>query len=108
MNKRQPDSEQQILEGKIFAVLSYLSILCIIPLLFKKTNPFVLRHGKQGLVLFLGEVAVFIAHIILGQWALKLGIFVFGVLSFVGLIAALQGRDAPMPVVSRLADSITL
>ena len=108
MNKKQNSNDQQILEGKIFAILSYLSILCIIPLLFKKDNPFVLKHGKQGLILFLGEVAVFIVHIILGQWILRLGMFVFGVLSFIGLIAALQGRDADLPIVSKLANSVTL
>ena len=108
MNKKQNSNDQQILEGKIFAILSYLSILCIIPLLFKKDNPFVLKHGKQGLILFLGEVAVFIVHIILGQWILRLGMFVFGVLSFIGLIAALQGRDADLPIISKLADSVTL
>ena len=108
MNMRQSDKDQQILEGKVLAILSYLSILCIIPLVLKKDNPFVLKHGKQGLILFLGEVAVFILHIILGQWILRLGMFVFGVLSFVGLIAVLQGRDAELPVVSNLANSITL
>ena len=105
---RQSDKDQQILEGKVLAILSYLSILCIIPLVLKKDNPFVLKHGKQGLILFLGEVAVFILHIILGQWILRLGMFVFVVFSFVGLIAVLQGRDAELPVVSNLANSITL
>jgi len=100
--------DQHILEGKIFAIISYLSILCIIPLIFKKDNPFVLKHSKQGLILFLGEVAVFIVHIILGQWILRLGMFVFGVFSFIGLIASLQGRDVQLPIVSKLADSITL
>ncbi|MCK5014452.1 MAG: hypothetical protein KAS66_11590 [Candidatus Omnitrophica bacterium] len=108
MNKRQSDKDQQILDGKVFAILSYLSILCIIPLVLKKDNPFVLKHGKQGLILFLGQVAVFILHIILGLWILRLGMFVLGVLSFLGLIAVLQGRDAELPVVSNLANSITL
>ena len=108
MSKRSPNTDQQILEGKVFAILSYLSIFCIIPLIFKKDNVFVLKHGKQGLILFLGEVAVFIIHIIFGQWILKCGMFICGVLSFIGLIAALQGRDAHLPIVSRLADSITL
>jgi uncharacterized membrane protein len=108
MAKSQSTHDQQILEGKVFAFLSYLSILCIIPLLFKKENPFVLKHGKQGLILFLGEVGVFIIHIILGLWILRLGMFIFGVLSFIGLIASLQGREADLPIVSKLADSITL
>ena len=108
MNKRPSDKDQQILEGKVFAILSYLSILCIIPLVLKKDNPFVLKHSKQGLILFLGEVAVFILHIILGLWILRLGMFIFGVLSFIGLIAVLQGRDAQLPFVSDLANSVTL
>ncbi len=108
MNKRPGSETEQILEGKIFAVLSYLSILCIIPLVFKKENPFVLRHGKQGLVIFLGEVAVFIIHIVLGDWILRLGIFVFGVISFIGIVAVLKGRDIDLPVVSGIAQKITL
>jgi len=106
--KNRSGHDQQILDGKTFALLSYLSILCILPLLFKKDNPFVLKHGKQGLILFLGEVAVFILHIILGQWVLKTGMFLFGVLSFIGLIACLQGRNVELPLVTKLADSITL
>jgi len=108
MSKKRINTDQQILEGKVFAILSYLSIFCIIPLIFKKDNPFVLKHGKQGLILFLGEVAIFIIHIILGQWILQLGMFIFGVFSFVGLIASLRGRDVKLPIVSQLADSVTL
>src|SRR3989338_8394858 len=103
MAKRQPIPDQQILEGKAFAILSYLSILCILPLIFKKDNAFVLKHSKQGLILFLGEVAVFIIHIILGQWILRLGMFLLGVLSFVGLVACPPGRGLELPLVTKLA-----
>ena len=108
MVKKQFGQDQQIIDGKIFAILSYLSILCILPLLFKKDNPFVLKHARQGLILFLGEVAVFIVHIILGQWILRLGMFLLGVLSFIGLVACLQGRNVELPLVTKMADSITL
>ena len=76
MSNRQRGESTEILEGKIFALLGYLCILCIIPLVFKKDNSFTLVHAKQGLILFLGEVAVFIIHILLGAWILKLGIFI--------------------------------
>lgn len=108
MTTKKSGSDPQASEGKVFAVLAYLSILCIIPLVFKRENPFALKHGKQGLILFLGEVAAFILHILLGLWILRLGIFVFGVLSFIGLIAVLQGREIELPIVGKLADSITL
>ncbi len=103
-----PRRSEEILEGKIFALLSYLSILCILPLLFKKENAFVLQHGKQGLVIFLGEVAVFIVHIILGSWIFRLGIFVFGIFSFLGIIAVLRGRYVKLPGIADIADKITL
>ena len=106
--KKSQSKDQHILEGKIFAIISYLSILCIIPLVFKKDNPFVLKHSKQGLILFLGEVAVFIIHIILGLWILKLGMFVLGVLSFIGIVAVLNGQYLKLPIVSNVADKISL
>ena len=100
--------EQQVHDGKIFSILAYLSILCIIPLLLKKDNAFVLSHSKQGLVIFLGEVAVFIAHIVLGQWILRLGLFVFGVFSFWGIVRVLKGQQVDIPIISDIADKITL
>lgn len=100
--------EDDVLEGKVIAILSYLSILCIIPLFFKKNNLFVLTHSKQGLVLFVAEVAVFILHIILGEWFLKLGMFILLSLSFIGLLAVLRGQYIQMPIVSSVAEKITL
>ena len=47
MSKGHRINEKQVIEGKVFAILSYLSILCIIPLLFKKDNDFVLRGDRD-------------------------------------------------------------
>ena len=102
-----PDS-QKVLEGKVLAILSYLSVLCIIPLVLKKDNEFILEHGKQGLVIFVAQVAVFILHIILGLWILRLGMFVLGVLSFIGIVYVLKGEYIRLPLAADIADSITL
>ena len=99
--------DQSIIEGKIFAVLGYLSIFCIIPLIFKKDNSFVLLHSKQGLVLFIGEVAVFILSIVF-PWVLKIGLFVLFATSFIGILAVLQGQRLKLPIVAELAKKITL
>ncbi len=107
MPRKQALKEDPISEGKIFAILAYLSILCIIPLLFKKDNQFVLSHGKQGLVLFIGEVGVFVLSIIF-PWLLRIGLFCLGIYSFVGIISALQGRTIKLPFISRMAENITL
>ena len=108
MSSDSSNQNQQILEGKAYALLSYLSILCIIPLILKKDNDFVLRHSRQGLVLFVGQVAVFILHIILGTLILKLGMFILLALSFFGIIAVLKGEYVQLPIVSDIAEKITL
>lgn len=100
-------TEQKIIEGKTFAILSYLSILCIIPLVLKKENEFTLSHAKQGLVIFVGEVAVFIASIVF-PWLLRPGLFILGILSFWGIVEVLKGRYVKLPVVHKIADEINL
>ena len=107
MSRVQKQNDPEVIEGKIFAILSYLSILCIIPLIFKKENNFVLSHGKQGLVLFIGEVAVFIVSVIF-EWIFRPAIFVCGVLSLWGIVEALKGKAVRLPVIADIADKITL
>ena len=108
MPQNPPYPQQQILEGKIFALLSYLTILCIIPLVLKRDNPFVLMHGKQGLVLFIAEVGVFIASIILPWPLIKVLYFILGLLSIWGIIESLRGRFVRMPFIADIADKIIL
>ena len=99
--------KEEILEGKMYALLAYLSILCIVPLILKKNNPFVLTHGKQGLVLFVAEVGVFILGIVF-PWAYSPLMFLLMAFSFWGIIAVLRGQIVRLPVVASIADKIVL
>ena len=103
----EPSDSKEINEGKIFAVIGYLWIFCVIPLILKKENKFVLDHSRQGLVIFIGVVGVFIFSIIF-DWLLRPGLFVFGLLSLWGIIAALAGKDLRIPLVRDYADKIIL
>ena len=98
---------RQVLNSKIIILLAYFPFLCIVPLLVKKDDAFALSHGKQGLVLFLAEIAIFILSILFG-WVLKVGMFVLLVLAFLGMLAVLNGRTIQLPLVGRLADKISL
>ena len=100
-------SKEDILEGKIYAILAYLSILCIIPLILKKNNSFVLAHGKQGLILFITETAVWILSIVVPCILAPLT-FILLALSFWGLIAVLKGEFVRLPIVASWADKISL
>ena len=98
---------RQVFNDKVFALLSYFPFLCIIPLLLKKQDPFVLAHGKQGLVLFIAEIGVFILSIVF-PWFLKVGMFILLAVSFWGMLAVLNGKIIQIPIVSKLADKISL
>jgi len=97
-------------EGKIFAVVAYLWILCLIPLFFKKENKFALFHGKQGLVLFIGELALWLIGIIpfIGWLILFAGTLTCGVLSLIGIVQALLGNFWKMPVLGDIAEKISI
>ena len=106
MTPGQPTRED-ILEGKMYALLAYLSILCIIPLIFRKNNPFVLAHGKQGLILFVAEVGVFILSIMF-PWVYSPLMFLLMAFSFWGIIAVLRGQTVRLPMAASIADKIVL
>ena len=97
-------------DGKIFAVLSYLWILCFIPLLLKKDNKFAVFHAKQGLVLFIAEIALWIVRIvpILGWFISIVGSLLCGILALVGIVQALMGKYWKMPILGDYAEKIKI
>ena len=101
---------KEIQEGKFFAVVGYIGILCLIPLLLKKENKFALFHGKQALVLLIGEVSAAILNIVpvLGQITWVIATVVFGLLSIAGILQALMNNYWKMPVVGDVAEKISL
>jgi fumarate reductase subunit D len=101
---------KEIQEGKFFALSSYVTFLCIIRLGFKKNNKFALYHAKQGLVLFVFEVAAFILSIVpfLGGTIKITAIILFSLASLWGILQALAGRYARIPLISNIADKIIL
>jgi len=107
MSSAKPFFKEDIIDGKMYAVLAYLSILCIIPLILKKRNPFVLAHGKQGLVLFIAQVGVLILSIIL-PWSFAPLMFVLLVFSFWGMIAVLRGDMVDLPIIADISKKIDL
>ena len=108
--KKVVEQDKEIEEGKIYAVIGYLGILCIIPLLLKKDNKFAHFHAKQGLVLFIGEVGAAILNIVpvLGQLIWILAVLVFSILSLAGIIQSLMSNYWKMPVIGDIAEKISI
>ena len=102
--------EQEIVDGKFFAIISYVSFLCVITLILKKSNKFALYHARQGLVLFVMEVTAFILSIIpfLGWLIGIFGYVLFLLVSVWGIMQAALGVYSRIPVVSEISDKIVL
>ncbi len=102
--------DKDIEENKIIAALSYVGILCLIPLLAKKESKFAQFHGKQGLVLFIAWIIVWVIGIIpfLGWLIFFFGSIALLVLSILGIIQALSGKYWKIPFLSQYAERIKL
>lgn len=92
----------------VYAILSYLWVLCLIPILLKKENEFVVFHARQGLMLFIIEVGLGILGIIplLGPIISTIGMLVCGLLSLAGIVQVLMGNKWKMPVIAEWAEKI--
>ncbi len=89
------------------AILAYLGILVIIPLLTEaKNDPFVKFHIKQGLVMLvfwvLGSVVFWVP--VFG-WLLWLAVVV---LTIIGISNAHNGRQKELPVVGHFASNFNI
>ena len=96
-------------EGRLAAILSYIPLLCFIPLLNMKDNKEARFHARQGVILFLIElVAVLFLVDGISDFVFK-GILIVAVaLSVVGIYFALQGKSYKLPIISDLADKSKL
>jgi len=106
----EPENPKEIEEGRFFALISYITFLCIVALALKKDNRFAVYHAKQGLVIFVLEVVVMILSVIpvLGSVIQYAGFIVFALLSLWCIFQVLLGNYPRVPVISEIADKIIL
>ncbi|HYU26727.1 MAG TPA: DUF4870 domain-containing protein, partial [Thermoanaerobaculia bacterium] len=107
----------------VMIVLSYLSILCLIPLLTKKDDPEVQWHAKNGLAFVVFDIVVWIVLAIVTRVAAHIPIFGCGiatilsvlwcvvwvgilVIHVVAIIKGVNGQRFRLPVVSDFADKM--
>lgn len=106
-----PDADAADIEqNKVYAVVGYLGILFLVPLLAAPNSRYARYHANQGIVLFLATVVVTGAFYVLGYipflgrvlglvgsvaWIVSL---VFMVL---GIVNAASGKCQPLPLLGR-------
>src|SRR4030042_3154861 len=92
--KNVPPVSNSSSDDKIIAAISYIWILFFIPLFLKKDSQFCQFHAKQGLVLFVASILLWIINVIpfLGQIIFFFGGITLLILAILGFINAFQGR----------------
>ena len=95
--------------GIIAAVLSYIPILCLIPLLQMRDNEQARFHRRQGLLLFLIELLA-VLFLIPGLSALiwKTVLVVALGASVAGIIFGIQGKKYKLPIIGDYAEKLKL
>lgn len=109
-----------IVNNKVYAILAYIGVLVLVPLIAAPKSKFARFHASQGLLLFIGEVAYtvirkvvlnILAAVAFGPvWivyktvALATAIvgLVFPVFSIIGIIYAAQGKAKELPVIGKI------
>ncbi|OGW79046.1 MAG: hypothetical protein A2Z83_02165 [Omnitrophica bacterium GWA2_52_8] len=108
--ERTSGQDSEIQDGKFFAAIGYINVLCFVPLLLKKKNNFAQFHGKQALVLFILEIAASILKVVpaLGDLVFTVAFVLFGILSLVGVMKVLMGEYWEMPVIFEISNRVSL
>ena len=108
---------QDIESNKVMAVLAYLGILVLVPLLAAKESRFARFHTNQGLILLLCNAAWGIVYsilttlfaAILGAGFLFLALtailnltwLVFLAFTIIGIVNAVQGKMKELPIIGK-------
>lgn len=89
--------------SKLYACLSYLSILILIPALIPGKDSFVRFHLNQGLVLLIANIVFgcisFIPHMTLIGDLLNCAVLIFAIM---GIVSVIQGQKRELPVIGRI------
>jgi len=105
------------LDDKLIGILSYLGILWVVAYILygSKKTEYNLYHVKQGLVLLITWVALYVVSLIIGFipiigiiWAIVAMILylVIFVIMIIGIINAANGQMKPLIVIGKFADTL--
>ncbi|MEO5373126.1 MAG: hypothetical protein H7840_02475 [Alphaproteobacteria bacterium] len=91
--------------SRLLAAMSYLGILCLIPLMVNRDDEYVAFHARQGLVLWIWAVVAFVAVAVpgFGPAFFRISSMAIPVLALAGLVSVLANRAWMLPLVYGLA-----
>lgn len=108
-NNKNTTHEQPLSEKKenrvLMSILAYLGPLVIISYIVSKDDPFVKFHIKQGLVLFIIEIIIWVlGPFLLSLWVLFRVInFIIFILTIIGIVNVINKKEKNLPIVGDLS-----
>ncbi len=98
--------KKDIEDNKGVAAISYLFLLCLVPLFLKKDSPYAQAHAKQGLSMcILWLLGVFFFWIPLFGWLLWLVMFFTAIMS---ALKAWNGEYWEIPIIKEITKALNL
>ena len=104
-----PDStaeftQEDIESNKVYALLSYLGILFLVPLLAAKESRYAQFHANQGIVLFIFAIACGVVNVIplLGQIVSGIGYLAVLIFTILGIVNAATGKAKELPLIGKI------
>ncbi|MBF0283530.1 MAG: hypothetical protein HQL51_03630 [Magnetococcales bacterium] len=99
---------ESTLSSKIMAAMSYMGILCMVPLIMHRNDPYVRFHARQGAILWVWEVVAIYTLMLpaIGKFFFKFSGFFCVTLSVIGIVAALLGRAWKFPWIGDWAEKL--
>ena len=96
----------------VMGILAYLGILVVIPFILAKNDPFVKFHIRQGLVLVVIEIIIWVLGSMVMMWnfwpllqLVNLGTLI---LAIIGIVNVVNKKEAELPLVGSLARSFKI
>jgi len=89
-------------DNKVYAVLAYIGILVLVPLLAAKESKFAQYHANQGLILLIaGLIVGFASSLPIIGWFLigPIGSLALLALAIIGIVNAVNGEMKPLPLI---------
>ena len=93
--------------SRLMAGFSYLGVLCFVPLLFNRDDPFVAFHARQGLVIWSwGVLALFALSMPGFGWFFRFSASLITTLSLIGLLSVALHKTWKFPFIHDLSEKL--
>lgn len=89
------------LSSRMLAIMSYLGVLSLVPLVMNRDDPYVQFHARQGTVLWMWEVLAIYTLLVpgIGKFFFRFSSMACLVLSLLGILAVVLGRAWKFPII---------